>query len=393
MVSIAPRLNRMNRLFLRRITLKNFAVCGVDQAALTAAKVAWNTANDALNIVKSVLAAKLKIVSDVQALLDKWTSAVQAVQAQIAGLQNSLSNLPPDTVVVSVNDLITKMQDGLTFLNQNYKASSITISKATSAEAKADALGGVDAHRTRSIGFKLNHSDNTITVVIKFAGEHTLDAKLVTLASDKGEIKDTNEIEYDLSFVQDPNTHLYGLKDKGKFTIDADLSGAIIKGGDKFNRKSGAGISPVLEFSPGQELTQFGANATGVIDLSPILGIIDNLGSGTVTPADLKQAVDSTVQSFNLDQLIAAISEQTLPLTIKYYRISGLSSELGTNKEVTGSLKLSADWNDYGTPVDLTQMTVGDFADKIFNKDGLSTQIDKLVAAVQSAYQDSLAIQ
>lgn len=368
----------------------NVAVCAIDSTELAAAKTALAAANATLALAKKVLANYQSGLEIAQTTLNQYTDAVSQATLAIQNYQTLLANIPPDTSVVSFNSLVTKVEDALTFLNQSYKATELTISKATSAEAKADVLGGVDASRTRSISLKLNPIDKTISVAIKFSGEQTLDADAKTKISDKIEIKEAKEIEYELGVVWDPQTQQFVLKDNGKFTIDVDLSGAVVKGNDNLNRKSGAGIKPVLEFSPGQELTEFGANATGIIDLSPILGIINDLGS--INADALIQAVDSTVQSFQLDQLITAISEQTLPLKIKFYRISGIKAELSSGQEFKGTFTLSADWNNYGQPVDLSAMSVGDYVNKAFDHDGLTVNLDNLVTAIENAYQDSLAI-
>lgn len=368
----------------------NVAVCALDTTALAAAKAALAAANAALALAKKTLATYQLALADAQATLNQWTDSVNTATLAVQNYQTLLSNLPPDTSVVSFNGLVTKVEDALTFLNQSYKETELKISKGTTAEAKADVLGGVDAGRTRSFSLKFNPFDKTISVSIKFSGETTLDASAKTKISDQIEIKEDKEIEYELGFVWDPQAQQYALKDKGKFTIDVDLSGAVVKGGDSLNRKSGAGIKPILEFSPGQELTEFGANATGIIDLTPILGIINNLD--TIDTDTLRQAVDSTVQSFQLDQLITAISKQTLPLKIKFYRIAGLKTELSGGQEFKGTFTLSADWNNYGQTLDLSDMTVADYVNKAFDHDGLTANLDKLVTAIESAYQDSLAI-
>jgi hypothetical protein len=132
-------------------------------------------------------------------------------------------------------------------------------------------------------------------------------------------------------------------------------------------------------------LAEFGANATGVIDLTPIIGIIDNLGGG-----HLIDAVTATVQSFQIDQLINAISKQTLPIKIKFYRIAGVKSEVNAGKYL--KCGISAVWNEYGKPLDLTQWTVADYVNTIFSGDGLTAHVDDMVNVIQNAHHDSAAI-
>lgn len=366
---------------------RNVVVCAGIITALAEAKSVLFLADAALTLAKLDLSIQQSIVSKAQDVLDQATVALNLVQNNIIGYQNALSALPPDTLVISFNDVVTQITTALDFLMQHHAATEVTISKASSFVAKADLLGGVNAKRTKSIGLKLNN-DGTIAVAIKFTGERAVEAKLAIDVTDKGEVKKTNEIEYTLVLVR--NSNRYKLEDKGTFKIEADLSGTLSRGLDILNRKVGAGIKPILEFQPGDGFTEFGENATGVIDLMPIIGIINNLNDLEPGGRELIDAVASTVQSFQIDELVNAISQQTLPLKIKFYRIAGIKSEISATKFLKG--ETSAAWNEYGDTLDLTNMTVADYVNSIFSGDGLTAKIDSLVTVIQNAHQESATI-
>lgn len=362
--------------------------CAGDLAQLAADQASLVVLNGELDTLNFALNKAQQAANYAQSGLDAANLALNQINNDIKTYQNELAMLPPDSAFTPLQFVMTYISNGINFLNDHHSETELSLVSKTSSVAKADQLGGVNANRTTSAGISVDNKKN-IVVKFKFGGEHAISANLPILSSDTGEIDETNEIKYDLTFALDPATHKYGLADNGMITLDADLKGTIAKGSDPLNRTIGAGVTPTLKFHPGAELTQFGANATGVINLSPVISVINNLLGSNAT--DLKNAVESTIQSFNMDNLIAAISKEKLPLTIDVYRTAGISSKLtaGNDEILTGELQLSADWNDYGVPIDLSSMTVGDFANAVFSNDGLVANVENnLITALKNAYTD-----
>jgi hypothetical protein len=366
-------------------------VSGAEQVLSTLQNYIYNTFTffglPVPNLVQQQLNNDQDALNNAQNALNEKQAKLDALNQQITTYQNELAVLPAGTSISVVDYLVNYIENGVSFLNQAHTETELKISRKTAVAAKADLLGGVDADRTMSIAFNLDAKTQDITVKMSFSGEHSVDANLGLVSSlDKGSVQETNEIEYDLVFKKDPQTQAYALNGKGTFTLDADLKGSISKGGDALNRSVDVGITPTLKFTPGQELTQFGENATDVIDLSPIIGVVGNLKNSTAD--DLIQAVTATVQSFQIDNLVTAISEMTLPLKIKVYGGGGIDSEItaGNDEVLKGTLKLSAGWQDYGNTIDLSSMTIGDFANNVLSNNGITTNLDKLVTALKSAY-------
>ena len=200
---------------------RNVAVCAGIITALAEAKSALFLANAALNLALLDLSIQQAIVVKAQDKLDLATAALDLVQKNIIAYQNSLSALPPDELVISFDDVVEQITIALEFLVQNHVATELKISKALSSVAKADALGGVNAKRTQSVSIKLNN-DDTIAVAIKTTAERAVEVRLAIDATDKGEVKKTNEIEYELGLVKDSGR--YKLEDKGTFKIESDTS-------------------------------------------------------------------------------------------------------------------------------------------------------------------------
>jgi len=106
----------------------------------------------------------------------------------------------------------------------------------------------------------------------------------------------------------------------------------------------------------------------------------------------LADAVASTLESLDTDQLLGALSQlKPLPFTIEFNRIAGVRANVngGSDKLLKGGVKLSAVWSDYGDPVDLSDMTIADFADRILNGgEGLADTADSIVTITGEAYQE-----
>ena len=100
----------------------------------------------------------------------------------------------------------------------------------------------------------------------------------------------------------------------------------------------------------------------------------------------------STLESLDTEELRGALSQiQPLPLTIEFNRIAGVRANVngGSDKILKGGLKLSAVWSDYGDPVDLSDMTIADFADRVLTGgEGLADAADSIVTITEEAYQE-----
>jgi len=136
-------------------------------------------------------------------------------------------------------------------------------------------------------------------------------------------------------------------------------------------------------------VAELGSNLRGAIDLTPVIGVVQ--GFPNINPRALADAVASTLESLDTEQLLGALSQiQPLPLTIEFNRIAGVRANVngGSDKILKGGVKLSAVWSDYGDPVDLSDMTVADFADRVLNgAEGLADTADSIATITEEAYQ------
>jgi len=353
-----------------------------EKAILGGLKGVLSTANNTLKLAKADVqkaSDKLKIA---KSKLAQAKQDIVSYQAQLATLPDSTSI---DIFTLALNQLVSDIE----FLNQRHYGSTAAISRAISIVAKADVLGGIEGSRGRNFKLSYNAQDNTLSVAILFSAEAAVEAIVPGILVDQTlALKRDNGIGYELVFGFNNQTQIFELQDSGTFTLYADLSGSLSGNLDIFHKVAGAGIKPIIEFKPTDEMAEFGANATGIIDITPIIDVVSTFP--IVDPQTLGVAVTSTVESFMVDELIAAIAAQTLPLKVKLYRTAGFESNIGAGNSsvMTGELNTAAGWTDYADTLDYSSMTIIDFADAIFGGEGLLANLQNLISVIQDAYQD-----
>jgi hypothetical protein len=115
-----------------------------------------------------------------------------------------------------------------------------------------------------------------------------------------------------------------------------------------------------------------------------------------IAPRALAEAVTSTVETLDADRLIGAIEQiHPLPLKIAFSRVAGVRANIngGSDKILKGGVKLSAIWSDSGDTVDLSDMTVADFTDRVLDGgEGLVDIAESAVTLIQEAYGELDAV-
>jgi len=367
-------------------------------------KVRFVTANAALGIARRAAGrtrAALNVanagISAARGRLDQATGALDQASQIIEQAQRQLALLPEDASIDPFEIVLTRIVKGVEFLNQSQQGFEMAFSRGASFDAKASCLASVGSSKTRTLRIKINEPDKTVAVVINAATDSSAQAKLPGSAIVPGvEINVGTGIEYELVFAFNDQTQRFELEDEGTLKFGAGLKG-IAAGGNQFcssvfsynvNVMAGVAVTPTLEFKPGQQMAEFGSNLKGAIDLTPLIEAVQ--GFPAIDPPSLVEAVTSTLESLDTDQLIEAIAQINLPVTITFNRIAGVRVNVngGSDKVLKGGVKLSAVWSDYGDPVDLSDMTVGDFANRVLDGgEGLVDTADTVVTLTQEAFQ------
>lgn len=364
-------------------------------AALAVARKTASKTRTALNVAKAG-------VSTARSRLDQATDALDQADQAVAQAQRQLALLPEDASIDPFEIALSRIVDGVEFLNQSKQGVEMAFSKGYSVDAKASCLASVGGGMTRTLRIKTNDIDKTIAVVINSVTDGSAQASLPGLVIGSGvEIQMGRGVEYELVLAFNDQTQRYELKDQGTLKLGASLKGAASHGGQfcssvfnyDVNVMAGIAVTPTLAFKPGQEMAEFGSNLEGVIDLAPLFEAVQ--GFPAIDPRVLVEAATSTMESFDTDQLTAAIAQVNLPLTIAFNRISGVRASVngGSDKVLKGGVKLSAVWSDYGESVDLSDMTVGDFANRVLDGgEGLVDSVETVVTLAQEAFQEVDAI-
>jgi len=371
--------------------------CIIPKVRFVAANAALNIARRAAGKARAALNIANTGISTARDLLDQATGALDRASEIAAQAQRQLALLPENVSIDPLKIVLTRIVEGVEFLNQSQQGYELAFSGGASVEAKASCLASVGISKARTLRIKVNELDKTVAVVINSATDGSAQAKLPVSAIVPGvEINVGTGIEYELVFALNNATQRYELEDEGTLKIGAGLEG-VASGGNQFcssvfnydvNVMAGVAVAPMLKFKPGQEMAAFGSNLKGAIDLTPLIEAVQ--GFPAIDPRSLVEAVTSTLESLDTDQLIAAIAQINLPVTIDFKRIAGVRANVngGSDKVLKGGVKLSAVWSDYGVPVDLTDMTVGDFANRVMDGgEGLVESADAVVTLTQEAIQ------
>ena len=373
--------------------------CLTKKAALTVANSALNVARKAAAKASVALNTARTEVSTAGDRLDQATAALDQANLAVTQAERQLALLPEDASIDPFEIALDRLVKGVEFLNRSHQGTEVAFSRGVSVDAKVVCKAAVGASSARTIRLTVNDIDHTIAVAINAANERSGQASLPDWADAMGvELGTHTGIEYELVFALSSETQRYELKDQGTLKIGAELKG-IATGGKDFcskvfnydvNVMAGAGVAPTLEFKPGQGAAELGSNLRGAIDLTPVIGLVQ--GFPNINPRALADAVTSTLESLDTDQLLGALSQvKPLPLTIEFNRIAGVRANVngGSDKILKGGLKLSAVWSDYGDPVDLSDMTIADFADRVLNGgEGLVDTADSIVTITGEAYQE-----
>ena len=373
--------------------------CLTKKAALTVANSALNVARNAAAKASVALNTARTGVTTAGDRLDQATAALDQANLAVTQAERQLALLPGDASIDPIEIALTRLVEGVEFLNRSHQGTEVAFSRGGSVDAKAGCKAAAGATTARAIKLAVNDIDHTLTVVINAVNERSGQISLPDWAKAAGvELGTHTGIEYELVFALSNETQRYELKDQGTLKIGAELKGIASRGVDfcskvfnyVVNVMAGAGVAPTLEFKPGQGAAELGSNLRGAIDLTPVIGIVQ--GFPNINPSALADAVASTLESLDTDQLISALSQiQPLPLTIEFNRIAGVRANVngGSDKILKGGVKLSAVWSDYGDPVDLSDMSVADFADRVLNgAEGLADTADSVVTITGEAYQE-----
>lgn len=373
--------------------------CLTKKTALTVANSALNVARNAAAKASIALSAARTGVTTAGDRLDQATAALDQANLAVTQAERQLALLPEDASIDPFEIALTRLVEGVEFLNRSHQGSEVAFSRGVSVDAKAVCMAAAGGSSARAIKLAINDIDHTIALAINAVNESSVQASLPEWAKDMGvELGTHTGIEYELVFALNNETQRYELKDQGTLKIGAELKG-LAAGGKDFcskvfnydvNVMAGAGVTPTLEFKPGEGAAALGSELRGAIDLTPVIGLLQ--GFPNINPRALADAVASTLESLDTDQLIGALSQiQPLPLTIAFNRIAGVRANVngGSDKILKGGVKLSAVWSDYGDPVDLSDMTVADFADRVLNGgEGLADTADSIVTITEEAYQE-----
>jgi hypothetical protein len=373
--------------------------CLTKKAALTAANGALNVARNAAAKAGVALSAARTGVATAGDRLDQATAALDRASLAVTQAERQLALLPEDVSIDPFEIALTRLVEGVEFLNRSHQGTEVAFSRGVSVDAKAVCKAAAGATSARTIKLAVNDIDQTIAVAISAVNESSGQVSLPDWAEAAGvELGTRTGIEYELVFALGSETQRYELQDQGTLRIGAGLKG-IASGGKDFcskvfnydvNVMAGAGVAPTLEFKPGEGAADLGSNLRGAIDLTPVIEAVQ--GFPNIDPRALADAVASTLESLDTDQLIGALSQvRPLPLKIAFNRIAGVRANVngGSDKLLKGGVKLSAVWSDYGDPVDLSDMTVADFADRVLNgAAGLADTADSIVAITGEAYQE-----
>ncbi len=359
-------------------------------AALVATRTTASTTRAALNIAKAG-------VSRARSRLDQATDALDQASQVVALAQRQLALLPEDASIDPLEIVLTRIVDGVEFLNRSQQGVEMAFSKGLSVDAKVACLAAVGGSMTRTLGIKTNEIDKTIAIVINSVTDGSAQANLPASVIASGvEIQMGRSIEYELVLAFNDQTQRYELEDQGTLKFGAGLKGAASRGSQfcssvfnyDVNVMAGVAVAPTLAFKPGQEMAEFGSNLEGVIDLAPVIEAVQ--GFPAIDPRALVEAAAATMESLDADQLLAAIAQVNLPLTIEFNRIAGVRANVsgGSDKVLKGGVKLSAVWSDYGDTLDLSDMTVGDLANRVQNGgQGLVDTVETVVTLTQEAFQ------
>jgi len=373
--------------------------CLTKRAALTASNSALNLARNAAGKASVVLNTARTGVATAGDRLDQATAALDQANLAVTQAERQLALLPEDASIDPFEIALSRLVDGVEFLNRSHQGTEVAFSRGASMDAKALCKAAAGVTSARTIKLAVNDIDHTIAVAINAVNESSVSASLPGWAKDVGvELGKHTGIEYELVFALNNETQRYELKDQGTLKIGAGLKG-IAAGGKDFcskvfnydvNVMAGAGAAPTIEFKPGQGAAELGSNLGGAIDLTPVIGVVQ--GFPNINPRALADAVASILESLDTDQLIGALSQiKPLPLTIEFKRIAGVRANVngGSDKILKGGVKLSAVWSDYGDPVDLSDMTIADFADRVLNgAEGLADTADSIITITGEAYQE-----
>ncbi len=373
--------------------------CTAKRLALDSATVALTTARNlaqrslaALTTAKTALATAQARLVEANLKLDQARSALMQAQRQLA-------MLPADASVDPFSVVLNGIVDGVDMLNRSYQGYEAVFTKGLALDAQAACLAAVGINAARAFKIANNSLDNTVTVEFSFIRDLSANFDVPTSVQESNvAFKRSTGINYKLVFALNDASQRYELQDQGTLKINAGLdltqsggvgfcSSPITFGVDVM---AGVAVLPELEFKPGEQVMAFAGNLQGVINLTPVVDIVQ--GFPQINPHDLVNAVGSTVASFDNDTLIAALAQvRPLPLKISFLRTTGLQAKIsgGSDKILKGGVSLSAIWTDNGNPVDLTGMTVADFvASAVDGSVDLAAFIERLTVITADAYQE-----
>lgn len=373
--------------------------CLTRKAALTAANGVLNVARNAAAKASLALNAAETGVSTASGRLDQAKTSFDQASLAVAQAERQLTLLPEDASVDPFEIALDRIVKGVEFLNRSHQGTEVAFSTGVALDAKAACIAAAGATSARAIKLAVNDIDHTIAVAINTVIESSGQVSLPNWANAMGvELGTHTGIEYELVFALNGETQRYELKDQGTLKIGDELKG-IASGGKDFcssvfnydvNVMAGVGVAPTLEFKPGEGAADLGSNLQGVIDLRPVIEVVQDFPN--INPRALADAAATAMDSLHTDQLIGALSQvRPMPLKITFNRIAGVRAKVngGSDKLLKGGLKLSAVWSDYGDTVDLSDMTVADFADRVLNgAEGLADTADTVVTITGEAYQD-----
>lgn len=369
-------------------------------------RVALNVASRALSVARTVANnrnARLSVaVSAVEKARDAEqlaTTQLNAARAAVEQTQQQVARLPEDTALDFFGIAVNKLTSALDFLDQSYQGFEVEYSKESAIEASASCYLGGGLNRGRALKVSVNELEDSLSIGFSAQRDSAVHANLPGSVKTAGvELKSGAGVEYELVFVRNKDTQRYEVKDLGNLKVLVGLAGIASKGYQlctspfSFDVKAlaGAAVTPTLEIKLGHQASELASRLQGVVDLSALINTV--LAFPNIDGHALFEATTATMNSLDVDQLLDAIGQvQPLPLKISFNRSAGIRAGVkgGSDKVLKGGVKLSAVWTDFGTPIDLSDLTVADFVSRIIEGgEGLVDSSASLVDIILKAQQE-----
>lgn len=369
--------------------------CAGRAAALNVAKRALRVVRATADRARGTLTAAKAGLAAAGDRLDQATAALDQADAVLTQARHQLAQLPADASIDPFEVALARIVDGIENLNSSYQGFELTFSRGQSIEAKA-CKNSLGVENSKTLKVIVNDVESKITLALGAASDHSAKADL------PAPVVNGVELTWGTAFAYETTIDLQGTHaQQTALKIGAALNGAASRGRHlcagvfnyDVNVMAGIGVAPVLALVPGQQMAAFGSDLEGVIDVSPVIAVLQ--GFPAIDPRALAEAVTSTLESFDTDQFFGAIGQLTLPLKIEFNRVAGLRANVngGSDKVLKGGLKLSAIWSDSGYTLDLSEMTVADYLERIVQgSEGLGEVKDRLITLTQDAYREVDAV-